>query len=184
MADPKSNLLRTILSIPAEIVVGLFVILDWIVGPLFRPMMRWLSGLRLIRRLESYIGSMPPYLLLVLLVVPFGFAELAKVYAVVLMGTGHFKTGLTIFILAYVVSIFVCERTFHAGKKQLLTIPWFATLYAWVIMIRDHILDWFRTTWIWEKAGELRQSMRLALRRLRTYLPTVSRKPKGFFERS
>ena len=184
MADPKPSLLRSILYIPFEIVVGLFVILDGIVRPLFRPVVRWLSSLKLVQRLERRIASTPPYVLLALLVVPFGFAELAKVYAVILMSEGHFKTGMTIFILAYVVSIFVCERTFHAGKKQLLTIPWFAKLYGLVMAIKDQILGWFKTTWAWKKAGDLRQSLRFAFRRFRTRLPNFSRKPKGFFERS
>ena len=184
MADQKPSLTRTILSIPAEIVVGLYVVIDGIVSPLFRPLVRWLSSLRLIQRLEQAIGSMPPYLLLGLLVVPFGFAEIAKVYAVIMMGEGHFRSGMTIFVMAYVVSILVCERTFHAGKKQLLTIPWFAKLYGWVMMIRDHILAWFRTTWIWMKVVELRQTMRLATRRLKDRLRgTVGTKRKGFFER-
>ena len=184
MADPKPSLLRTVLSIPAEIVVGLYVVIDGIVSPLFRPLVRWLSRLQLVKRLEHAIGSMPPYLLLVLLVVPFAFAEVAKVYALFMMGEGHFKSGMTLFIMAYVVSILVCERTFHAGKKQLLTIPWFAKLYDWVMMIRDHILAWFRTTWIWAKAVELRQTMRIATRRLKDRVrATFGMKRKGFFER-
>jgi len=184
LADPKPSVLRTILSIPAEIVVGLYVIVDGIVSPLFRPLVRWLSSLQLVKRLERAIASMPPYLLLVMLVVPFGFAEIAKVYAVIMMGEGHFKSGLTIFILAYVVSILVCERIFHAGKGQLLTIAWFATLYNWVMMIKDHILGWFRTTWIWAKATELRQSLRLATRRLKDRVRAAfGMKRKGFFER-
>ena len=184
MAEPKPSLLRTVLSIPAEIVVGLYVVIDGIVSPLFRPLVRWLSSLQLVKRLELSIGSMPPYVLLGLLVVPFGFAEIAKVYALIIMGEGHFRSGMTMFIMAYVVSILVCERIFHAGKAQLLTIPWFAKLYGWVMMIRDHLLAWFRTTWIWAKAMELRQSMRLATRRLKDRVrATFGMKRKGFFER-
>ena len=184
MADPKPSLSRAILSVPAEIVVGLYVVIDGIVSPLFRPLVRGLSSLQLVKRLERAIGSMPPYLLLVLLVVPFGFAEIAKVYALIMMGEGHFKGGMTMFIMAYVVSILVCERTFHAGKSQLLTIPWFATLYNWVMMIRDHILAWFRTTRIWAKGAELRRTIRLATHRLKDRLrATFGMKRKGFFER-
>lgn len=188
MADKQPSLARRVLSIPAEIVVGLYVVVDGIVAPLFGPLVRWLSSLKLIQRLERAIGSLPPYVILVLLGVPFGIAELTKVYAVILMSEEHFRTGMTLFIGAYVVSILVCERTFHAGKAQLLTIPWFKVLYDWVMMIRDHILGWFRATRIWKMAEALRQKARIGLHRARVRLrATFGMKPqtraKGVFER-
>jgi hypothetical protein len=169
MANAPS-LMRRLSRIPAEIVVGLYVGLDFLVSPLFRPLMRWLSGLRLIQRLETWIGSLPPYVLLVLLVVPFAIAELAKAYAVFLMGSGHFKTGITIFVGAYIVSILVCERTFSAGKAQLMTIGWFAKLWTWLMGYKDRILTWFRSTEVWRLAADLKQKARLTLRRVKTRL--------------
>ncbi len=184
MAATKPSLLRLTVTIPAEIVVGFFVILDTIIRPLFIPLMRWLSGLKPIKRLERAIGSLHPYLILVLLAVPFGIAELTKVLGVYLMSTGHFGIGMTLFIGAYVVSIVVCERTFHAGKRQLMTIPWFATGFTWVMMVKDHIFGWFQQTWVWQKASGLRQGVRLALRRTQTRLRSLfGIKPKGLLER-
>jgi hypothetical protein len=184
VASTRPSLLRQIVTIPAEIVVGFFLILDAIIRPLFTPLMRWLSALSLIKRIERAIGSMHPYLILVLLVVPFGIAELTKVLGVYLMSTGHFRTGMTLFIGAYVVSIVVCERTFHAGKDQLLTIPWFAKGYGWVMMVKDHIFGWFKQTRVWRMAVSIRQGVRLTLRRLQTRLRLlVGGKPKGVLER-
>ena len=184
MAATKPSLRRLIVTIPAELVVGSFLILDAMIRPLFVPLMRWLSGLRLIKRLEHMIGSLHPYLILVLLVVPFAIAEVTKVLGVYLMGTGHFRTGMTLFLGAYVVSILVCERTFHAGKNQLLTIPWFAKGYAWVMMVKDHIFAWLKRTKVWQMAGTIRQSLRLSLRRTQTRLRALfGMKPKGLLER-
>ncbi len=115
-------------------------------------MVRWLSRLRVVQRLERWIQSLHPYVILVVMVVPFIVAELAKVFAVYWMAEGHFRSGMTIFIGAYVVSIFVCERILHAGKAQLLTIPWFAWIYNWIMALRDGILNWFRRTAIWRMA--------------------------------
>jgi hypothetical protein len=180
----KSGLLRKVLSIPAEIVVALFLAVDAIVSPLFRPVVRALSSLRIIHRLERFIGSLPPYLILVLLVVPFGFAELAKVYGVILMGEGHFRTGMTMFIGAYVVSILVCERTFHAGKDQLMTIPWFATAFNWLMAIKDHVLNWFRQTRVWRAVVEAKQAARTGVRRTKDRLRSAfGMKPKDALER-
>ncbi len=167
MDETRPRLWRQILAVPVEIVVGFFVILDAIVRPLFGPVVRFLSSLRLMRRLEQAIAGMPPYVILVLLGVPFAIAEVTKVYAVVLMAEDHFRVGMTMFIGAYVVSILVCERTFHAGKAQLLTIPWFAVLYGWVMTIRDHIVGWFKSTAAWRMAEATRLRARHTWRRLR-----------------
>jgi hypothetical protein len=170
MMSETETIVRRILRVLAELVVGLYVVADGLVAPLFRPVMRFLSSLGLIRRIERWIVSLPPYVILVLLVVPFGIAELTKVYAVFLMGTGHFKTGFTIFVGAYVVSVLVCERTFHAGKPQLMTIGWFATLFNWLIAVKEHILAWFRTTEVWRLAAEFKQKARIAVQRARLSL--------------
>ncbi len=185
MATSRPSLLRLIVTIPAEIVVGSFLILDTLIRPLFAPLMRWLSSLRLIRRLEHAIGSLHPYLILVLLAVPFGIAELTKVLGLYLMGTGHMRLGMTLFIGAYIVSIVVCERIFHAGKRQLLTIPWFATGFGWVMMVKDHLVAWFTRTRVWQMVQTMRQAIRLSMQRMQTRLRALfGIRPKRVLERS
>ena len=164
MADHQLNPLQRCLRILAEIIVAIYVVVDSIVFALFRPVVRWLSGLRVVQRLERWIQSLPPYVILVVMVVPFIIAELAKVFAVYWMAEGHFRTGMTIFIGAYVVSIFVCERILHAGKAQLMTIPWFAWIYNWIMTVRDAIFGWFRQTAIWRAAITLKEKARLTMR--------------------
>ena len=183
MAESKSPL-RHILAIPLEIVVGIYVIADTIVWTVFAPIVRWLSRLQIVKRIESAIDSLHPYVILVLLVVPFAIAELAKVYAVFLMGTGVFKIGMTIFISAYVVSIFVCERILHAGKRKLMTIGWFATVYNWIMAIKDAILDWFRETRVWKAAAEFKRKGAVAVRGIKDrVLALFGRKPNRVLER-
>ena len=139
---------------------------DSLVSLLFRPVVRFLSSLRIIQRIERGIDSLHPYVILVLMVVPFIFAELAKVFAVFWMAEGHMRTGMTIFISAYIVSIFVCERILHAGKRKLMTIRWFAVIYTWIMDLRDRLLGWFRRTWIWRTAVDIRQRAGASLRAL------------------
>ena len=159
--------MRRILAIPVEMVVGFFVVLDAIIRPLFGPIVRFLSSLRLIRRLEAWIGSLNPYVILVLLGAPFAVAEVTKVYAVILMAEEHFRLGMTLFIGAYVVSILVCERTFHAGKDQLLTIGWFKWAYDWVMLVKDHIVGWIVETRVWRVVEAIRLRVRQGWRRVR-----------------
>lgn len=165
MPDHKLHPLQRLLRLLAEVVVAVYVVVDSIVFALFRPVVRWLSGLRVVQRLERWIQSLPPYVILVVMVVPFIIAELAKVFAVYWMAEGHFRTGMTIFIGAYVVSIFVCERILHAGKAQLLTIPWFAWIYNWIMALRDAILNWFKRTAIWRAATSIKDKARGAILR-------------------
>lgn len=184
MAKSNPSLVRRILDVPAEIVVALYVIADAIISPLFRPIVRLLSSLQIIKRIERWIASLNPYVILVALGVPFGIAELTKALGVFLMSEGHFHTGMTLLIGAYVFSILICERVFHAGKDQLLTIGWFAVGYNWVMVIRDQIFDWFRETRIWKAAVEFRRKIRIAFRRLRPRKrPGFGMKPRGVFER-
>ncbi len=63
-----------------------------------------------------------------MLAVPFAFAEPAKIYALYLMTEGHFATGLVTISMAYLVSLLVVERIYHAGQGKLQTIVWFAKL--------------------------------------------------------
>ncbi len=184
MDESPPTLFGRILRVLAEIVVVLYVVLDGIVSPLFGPLVRWLSSLRPVRRLERAIASLNPYVILVLLVVPFGFAEFAKVYGLILTADGHYRIGMTMFLGAYVVSILVCERIFHAGKAPLMTIPWFKTLYDWLMAIRDRVLDWFRRTRIWRAAVDLKRSLRLRWQRFDGRLRALlGRRPKGMLER-
>ena len=165
MSDENLSLFRRVLRVAAEIVVALYVVADSVVSFLLRPAMRFLSGLRVIQRLERAIDALPPYVILVVMLVPFIIAELAKVFAVFWMSEGHFRSGMTIFISAYIVSIFVCERILHAGKRKLMTIAWFAWCYNWVMAFRDYLFAWFRGTLVWRKSVQLRAKTRIFLAR-------------------
>lgn len=163
--EHRLNPLQRVFRLLAEIIVAIYVVADALVFALLRPLYRWLSKLRIVQRLERAIQSLPPYVILVVMVVPFIIAELAKVFAVYWMAEGHFRSGMTIFIGAYVVSIFVCERILHAGKAQLLTIHWFAWIYNWIMALRDAVLGWFKRTAIWRIAVSVKDKARDAVRR-------------------
>ena len=173
---PRRSLLRNVLEILLELVVGFFVVLDAIIRPLFAPLVRALSRLRLIHRIEAWIASLNPYVIFVLIAAPFAVAELTKVYAVILMAEEHFRLGMTLFIGAYVVSILVCERIFHAGKDQLLTLGWFKWGYDRVMAVKDAIVDWIVRTRAWQSVDAMRQRVKLGWRRLRTRLRVAFRR--------
>ena len=174
MRDGRRGPLQAIAHLLAQILVGIWVIVDSILSPIFRPLMRWLSRLRPVQAVEHGIASLPAYAILVLLAAPFAAEEVAKVYAFVLMGGGHFKSGLILYIGCHVFAILVCERIFTAGKSKLMTILWFARLFDWLKGYKDRLVDWFKATSTYRRMmdfkEQVRQSARLALRRTRTAL--------------
>jgi hypothetical protein len=168
MLSPQRNerkILRGGLLRLAEALVVVYVVLDAIAVPLFRPLLRWLARIRLVLRLEAFFAQLPPYLILALLLIPYVSAEPAKVYALYLMGTGHLITGFAALVAAYLVSLVLVEQIYQAGKTKLRSIAWFAKAVDWLFDFRDRLLDWMKATRVW-----------IALIRLEGYVrETVSR---------
>ena len=151
----------------AETLVVIYVTLDAVFTPIFRPIIRWTANLRFVIRLQESVAELPPYAILTLLAVPFALAEPAKLYALVLFATGRETTGAIVMVLAYLVSLLVVERIYNAGKAKLRTIAWFAKLLDWLFLFRDQILAWARSTPVWVFAGKVKQRARDAIRDLR-----------------
>jgi hypothetical protein len=145
----ENSSLRRLLLLPAKAVVVLYVVLDGIVTPVVRPLLGWVARLRFVIRLQDIVAALPPYAILALLSVPLAVAEPAKIYALYLMTEGQLVTGLVTISMAYLVSLVVVERIYHAGRMKLATIPWFAKLMVWLTGIRDRLLAWARASRIW-----------------------------------
>ena len=163
----ENSSLRRLLLWPAKAVVVLYVVLDGIVKPVVRPLLGWVARLRFVLRLQDIVAALPPYAILVLLAVPLAFAEPAKIYALYLMAEGHFASGLVTISMAYLVSLLIVERIYHAGRMKLATIPWFAKLMDWLTGIRDRLLAWARATRVWAFSVKLKQNARAFAVKLR-----------------
>ena len=149
--------LRRLLILAADAVVIFYLLLDGIVAPLVRPVLRWLAGLRLVVRLEGAVAALPPYVILALLAVPVLIAEPAKLYALWLIGKGLFWAGISLMAFAYALSLLIAERIYRAGEVKLETIAWFARLIGWMSGIRDALYAWARATQIWAFSLKLRR---------------------------
>jgi hypothetical protein len=163
----ENSSLRRLLLLPAKAVVILYVVLDGIVTPVVRPLLAWVARLQFVIRLQDIVAALPPYAILALLSVPFAVAEPAKIYALYLMTEGQLVTGLVTISMAYLVSLVVVERIYHAGRMKLATIPWFAELMNWLTGIRDRLLAWARATRIWAFSVKLKRNARALAAKLR-----------------
>ena len=163
----ENSTLRRLFLLAARAVVVLYVVLDGIVAPVFRPLIRWVARLWLVIRLQDIVAALPPYAILVLLAVPFAIAAAAKIYALYLMAEGYFTTGLVTMSMAYLVSLLIVERIYHAGQAKLKMIVWFAKLMAWLTGIRDRLLAWARATRVWAFSVKVKRNARALAAKLR-----------------
>jgi hypothetical protein len=85
-----------------------------------------------------------PYQSLLLLSIPTGLVEPLKLIAVAVAGEGHWITGTVMIIVAYGFSLLFVERLFQIVKPKLLSLPWFARLWNWVLAVRGKVVGLFR----------------------------------------
>ncbi len=161
---PVMGILRTIGRILVGVLVVAYAILDTVLFPLFRPLIGYLSGLRLFEALGALIQRLPPYLVLVILAVPFVVLEPLKVFALWWIAVGHIIQGGVLLIFAHILSILTLERLYHTGHSQLMQIGWFKRLMRWVTGLRDIALGWARASAAWRWGARLAADLRSWLR--------------------
>ena len=151
-------------------VVGIFVVgytvLDAVLSLLFGPLIRALSALRLFGAIGALLGRLPPYLVLLILAVPFVVLEPLKVFALYWFALGHLVQGGELLVVAHGLSILTLERLYHAGKPQLMKIGWFALLMDWLGGLRDAALRIARSTGAWQWAARVVNDVRAWFRGL------------------
>ena len=159
------KVLRAIVRFIVTVAVVIYTLLDELVFPLVRPLLRWLGELQLFRRLGALIQRLPPYVVLVLLAVPFVIIEPVKVIALYWIATGQVILGIVALGLAQIVSLLTCERIFHVGYEPLMRIGWFKRLMTWLFSLRDKALAWVRATAAWHWAAGVGRGVRDWFRR-------------------
>ncbi|KRE23263.1 hypothetical protein ASE66_25380 [Bosea sp. Root483D1] len=156
-----------LLLIPLDLVVGLVILLDELVRPLYRPLIAWFASLRLVARLEAAIGRLPPYGALVALAIPFAIVEPLKLLGLLFLARGAFMAGIVTTAIGHLAGFLLVERVYHAGRAQLLTIPWFARIMGWIDAIRQVVIGRIKASAAWQRAVVLVRAVRERLRGFR-----------------
>jgi hypothetical protein len=164
--NPAMQALRLVGRGIAVVVVVFWAILDEVLFPPFRPLIAWLSRRRIFETIGELIGRAPPYLVLVLLIVPFVMIEPLKLFALYWIAVGHIYQGTVLLVFSHVLSIFTLDRIYHTGKHQLAKIGWFARLMGWLVGLRDWAFGWVKHTAAWKAAAQLASGARDWLRTL------------------
>jgi len=146
---PRPMTPKRLAMLALQIVVALFILIDELARPLYRPLIRRFKSLGVVEAGERAVAGLPRFVILVLLVVPIAIAEPLKIYALLLLGEGRLIRGALLLAFAYLASFLVIERIYEAGKPKLMTIGWLAWGIEFVARIRAWMLDWVRQTPIW-----------------------------------
>jgi len=165
MNEPRKRplwaaVIRAIARACVTVAVLVYTLMDELLFPIFRPLIAWLTRLRLFQRIGEWLGRLPPYAALVALGIPFLIIEPAKVISVWWIAMGHLWSGTVGLFLSYALSLLICERIFHAAYGPLMRIGWFARLLNWMFGLRDGAIAWAKSTAAWQAAARLSRRVR------------------------
>lgn len=166
----RKSLIKLLL-IPLDLVVGLVILLDEMLRPLYRPLIAWFASLRLVARCEEAIGRLPPYGALVALAIPFAIVEPLKLLGLLFLARGAFTAGIVTTAIGHLAGFLLVERVYHAGRAQLLTIPWFARIMGWIDAIRQVVIGRIKASAAWQRGVALVRAVRERLRGWRLWFP-------------
>lgn len=162
--------LKRLLSLPLVAASVVAVLVDDAFRAVVIPAVRAFARLRLIRRVEAWIATLPPYVTLALFVIPLAIIEPFKIYALYLFGEGRWIAGILTFVVAKVVGLGLAERLFAVSRDKLLSIGWFAALHRKLLGIKEGVHAWLAQTRFWPAAVRVVGRVRETMRRLRVDL--------------
>ena len=138
--------LKSVLNAVGFVLVGTITLIDMAAGPVVRPLSKALTRSSPIAMLRRMSRRLPAYVALVCLILPLAVAEPAKVFALYLIGDGHYISGVGLMIAAYLVSLVLVDTIYEGARPQLRSITWFATIVDRVSVIRLAIVTRARET--------------------------------------
>ena len=148
------------------LLAALWIFLEQWVWDAMLACMAWLGKLPGIRWCERKIASLPPYAALIAFLIPAAILIPFKLVAFWLIARGHGMLGLEVFIAAKIVGTAFLARIFALTKPALLTVGWFARLYARFTAWRDRLYAYVRSLPAWRAAKAWLAKTRALLRAL------------------
>jgi len=155
---------KRLLTWPFLLVAAVVVLVeDWLWDDLQR-LAAALGRLPILRRLEAWIGRLPPYGALCLFAVPSLFLVPVKLIALYLLSHGQATTGIVVVVSAKVAGTALVARVFSLTKPKLLTLGWFAWLYGKVVAFKARLYGAIHATPVYRAAHAFSVRLRGRLR--------------------
>jgi hypothetical protein len=171
--------LRRLVRAPLLFLAALLVLFEDFLWAWLDAALEGLARLPVVRRLEAAIARLPPYPAMALFLVPVVVLLPAHLTALWLAAIGHFGTAAAIYIAVKLVGTAMLARIFHLCQPALLSLRWFARLYAWVVDVKRRIYAQVEALPLWRAAKAVTARLREMLRRRRSLLDA----PKSFLRR-
>jgi hypothetical protein len=151
---------RRLLSAPLVLaLLGLLVFEEWLWSPLSRAigqLARWPVW----ARLERGVAALPAWAALPLFLVPVLTLLPFKLLALWLMAQHHVLLGFQMIVLAKLVGTAIAARLYTLLAPTLLAVPWFASLHAQFVRLRDWVFTRWHSMWAYQLWLRLRQAIR------------------------
>jgi hypothetical protein len=139
---------------------------EWGWEPLHRAMV-WLGRWPPLAWLERRIAALPPYAALALFLLPTLLLLPVKLAALWLIGQGQKVLGLAVIVIAKLVGTALVARLFQLTQPALMTLPWFARLYARWTAWKLSLLARVRESWAWRVGRVVKRRMAMRIARWR-----------------
>ena len=135
MTKPQTSkgVLHRLFNGAFAIVAAIWLILEEWLWDSMVALMAKIGQLPAIRWLESRVRALPPYAAMVVFLLPALVLLPFKLFAFWLMAHGKHMLGVSVFVVAKLIGTALLARIFSLTKPALMTVPWFARTYDWVI---------------------------------------------------
>jgi hypothetical protein len=178
-SDLRHPRYRRVLSAGGRGLITIPLLAEALARPAYQPLLRAVSRLTILQRLDRWVAAKPRWLILAVLAVPFLGVEPLKVLGLVWIGEGLILRGLGLLGFAYGTSFVLVERIYRAGRDKLRSYHWLAACIDFAVSIRDAALASLRTTRAWQIAEETgraaAKSVSASLRWIRAKLQRTGR---------
>ena len=159
--------LKRLMTPPLVLAAALWLFLeDWLWDGLTALVARW-SRLPAVRAMEAWIARLGPYPAMALFLIPAALMLPFKLIGLWLIAAGHAAMGLGTFILAKVVGTTLLAWIFAHSRQSLLTVAWFARVFAAFQRFRAWVHARLADLGVWKAAAALAHLARQWLNRLR-----------------
>ena len=134
-----------------------FLAVSWLwdtLAPLFRAFFDLIPLERVKRAIIAFMDNLAPYPTLAIFLIPLVASEPIKIGSFWFFAQKQWLAGASTFVFAEVLRFGLVAFLFSACKDKLLTIPWFARLYALFVRIHE---------WAHHQVDPLKAQIRAAL---------------------
>jgi hypothetical protein len=135
----QQNFVKTLSRPLWFVLAAVFLFEAWLWDAL-GGLLKWLAARipfeRLKQGLVRAINALPAPLVLLVFLLPVAVIEPFKIAGIWLIAHHHVVYGIGAFLAAKIFGLGVAAFMFDATRSKLLSMPWFARFYAWVVGIR------------------------------------------------